>query len=226
MCKLYVLSGASGIGKSTLMFKLNNMGLCKIAPKYSEREIRKGKDDIIHVDNIYEECLSCDIIYELYDTKYGINTFEIKSELETNNLIVAISDVDSLRRMRDSFKDKIVTIYISFSEDHIDDLIEAYINREEMEISFEVREEFCRLAKLVIQAIKTQQNLDINEQYNKMRHLFSDSEKFEDFVKRLESWVRPWGAYEKNKSLFDKTFKSNESAFKFISEMILYKTSN
>jgi len=216
--KLFVLTGASGIGKSTLMFKLSKTGMCEIAPKYSERLKRKGLDDIIYVDSVYDKELSCDIVYELYGTKYGVNTKEIKEKLQNNNQVIIISDIESIKKLRNIFRKRIITIYISISNIHMKSFIESYIQREELLISLKEKREFIGLVYKGLESIKFHQDIGFYNFdkgiYAKMNQYFSNNTEFKKFIKRLESRAKAHEIYNRNKSLFNYSFEASEKFLK------------
>jgi len=53
MNRLFVLSGASGTGKSAFLNRLVINGRCVAAPKYSERKKYSTAADILTVENIH-----------------------------------------------------------------------------------------------------------------------------------------------------------------------------
>ena len=228
MYKLFVLSGASGVGKSTMLFKLVDTGLCEVAPKYSEREERKGKDDIIHVDNIYDNNISCDITYKMYNTMYGINTREIKDKSKEHHQIIIISDIESLKKIQVVFDNNVITVYILLSDICIESLIEACIYREELIIPEKEKKDLILLAKKISEIFKSWDDKEFHkfdeEFHIKVEKYFSNDDDFKKFIKRYESWTKAREIYESNMTLFDYSFAENEDYFNQL--QILIKSYN
>jgi len=111
--KLFVISGASGSGKTTLLNSLlNTQSTIFKARKYSTRAVRDKNDDIIHCPVIARD--NFDLVYKLNEKTYGIKLNEIKEELnKKNNLIIILSDIRVILRLKKELGDSIVTLYIS-----------------------------------------------------------------------------------------------------------------
>ncbi|MBN2228123.1 MAG: hypothetical protein JW779_00920 [Candidatus Thorarchaeota archaeon] len=126
---LYILTGPSGCGKTTLLNSICSNSVDDVdpttraikAPKYSERPRRDEYDDIIHDPAI--EIGEYDIAYFINGRKYGIKIQEIKKLLDQGlNAFIILSDFRVIRRLKDTLKDRIRSIYIS-----------SAINREKLE---------------------------------------------------------------------------------------------
>ncbi|MGE5342903.1 MAG: hypothetical protein ACM3SY_15625 [Candidatus Omnitrophota bacterium] len=223
MNKLFVLSGASGIGKSTILFQLVKEKLCSPAHKYSERLVRKGEDDIIHVSNIYDSKIACDIIYEKYNIKYGINTAEIKRKLQTDNQIIIVSDIVALKKLKEVFKGTSTVVYIFLSSICVEKLVVVYINRGALVISDENREDLILFASKITESIKSRDKINFHrldkEFYSKVKEYFSNDD-FLQFIKRYESWTKSREIYNANSALFDYTFEKNEEILEELRELI------
>lgn len=128
MAKLYVLCGASGCGKTTLMNKLAATCVsevtpeipCVRAPKYSERPRRDSDpnaiDDIIHVPHI--STAKFNVAYAMNHTKYGLKFAEIESLLDKDlSCFVIISDIRSITEIKAYFGDRAKAIYVSSAID-------------------------------------------------------------------------------------------------------------
>ena len=108
---LYVIMGASGSGKTTLLQNIvTEKKLCRAAKKYSTRDRRpdtydaNGKlicDDITHL-SLAELERKCDILYEINNNKYGVNSSEIIRELSKghNDLVLILSDVRAIKILK------------------------------------------------------------------------------------------------------------------------------
>lgn len=140
MAYLYLLCGASGCGKTTLMNSMAAITKCSVdpsfhdvfeeqeidpvlrlvrAPKYSERQVRRKRDeidDIIHEDNITRETHG--VCYVLNSVKYGFKPKEIE-QLLTNDLnaVAIVSDLRAIRMLKDHFGDHARAVFVSSAID-------------------------------------------------------------------------------------------------------------
>jgi len=198
--KIFVLSGASGSGKSLLLSKIVEKGLCKQAPKYSSREEREnGFDDIIH-KNVDELKSKCDIVYERYNIFYGINTNEIKKRLKSDNQIVIISDIDTIKDLKKHFDNEALIVFIYLKELRIDNLL-----KERYKLNID-EEESKTLAKNILEDKKYFISVDENIK-KKIQSSFPNKKKYEEFIKRYDSWLELDLDYENNKELFTSMIK-------------------
>ena len=112
--RLFVLSGASGSGKSSLMRAMctDEYVAGTIAPKYSTRPRRSGWDDIITSEAI--DTRAFDVAYVLNNRRYGIRANEVRTLLdEGKDVFIVLSDFRVVRRVEQLFPDQTVAIYIS-----------------------------------------------------------------------------------------------------------------
>jgi len=125
--RLYILSGASGCGKTSLLNSIaahneeqvDPQILAIRAPKFSEREVRykDGQvDDITHVTTI--ELGDFDIAYVLNNVKYGIKLTPIRQLLNQGfNPFIILSDFRVVRELKRIFREQAKALYISSAID-------------------------------------------------------------------------------------------------------------
>jgi len=203
--QLFVLSGPSATGKSTILSKIVEEGLCEIATKYSNRKKRRTVfDDIQDVSREYIFEFCDEVNYEMYGNLYGFNVKEIKERLKKTNLIAICSDFDSIRKMKALFNGNISAIFIYLDGIFIENLLKAYIERRGLNIN---DEELFLLSKELSKALKKEDKSRMENLekifLTKLKAHLSDID-FEEFKKRYKSFMR-YGNYNVNKHLFDHT---------------------
>ena len=201
---LFVLSGPSATGKSTILSKIAEERLCKVAPKYADRERRSTEfDDITPVTKecIYEFCN--EIHYEMYGNLYGFNIDRIKKELNKNNLITICSDFNSIKKMKDSFNENFSAIFIYLQDISVENLLKAYIEREKLRIN---DKELFLLASKLSESLKTENKSEFEKlekifQIKMKKHLTNAD--FKEFNERYKSLIYCREDYVKNECLFN-----------------------
>src|SRR5689334_10322105 len=119
--QLYILSGASGCGKTTLLNDVCSgsvaLALNAIkAPKYSERKRRNDLDDIIHAPHI--ELGDFDLAYAINGTKYGIRTQEIRALIDAGaNCFIILSDFRIIRQLKEALGLSAKAVYVASAID-------------------------------------------------------------------------------------------------------------
>ena len=204
MNKLFVLSGASGSGKSSLLKKVVEKGLCVQAAKYSNRIRRAYEfDDITHIE-VDDLQTKCDIRYQIYNDNiwYGINTKEIKEKLKNGNLIVIISDIVTIKTLKEYLGNDALIVFIYLKDLCIDNLLKKRYN---LPISDEEKTELahyilkCRDKKNANWINSVPEN--VKSIIEKLKCGFHEKE-YQEFIKRCDSWIELAIKYENNKSLF------------------------
>lgn len=140
---LYIIMGASGSGKTTLMqHVVNDCHLCDAATKYSSRKKRpdeidtKGnimRDDIIQLMQIDLE-RKCDVLYEINNNKYGVNTFEIIQQLNKTKkgVVLILSDIRVIRLLKNKVENAghlVKVIYLLSRLDSTSDFVKTWQKR-------------------------------------------------------------------------------------------------
>lgn len=116
--RLYILTGASGSGKTELLNALINNSKYNIdkAKKYSTRAKRNDNDDIIYKESI--DTRNFDLVYNLSNVRYGINYKDIEDQLALNkNTFIIISYVRVIKKLKEHFAGNVSVIYISSAID-------------------------------------------------------------------------------------------------------------
>jgi guanylate kinase len=201
--KLFVLSGPSGSGKSSLLAKIVKEGLCEQAPKYSNREKRSTEfDDITHI-RLEDFKEKCDIIYKRYNICYGVNTEEIKERLKHFNQIVIISDITVMEILKKHLGKDVLIVFIYLQDFCIDNLL-----KERYKLQLEDRERKNFADHILMSrdiGDKKWLNSVPEEIIKKLRENFPNSKKYHEFVKRCNSWIELNIDYKKNEKLFTDT---------------------
>lgn len=118
---LYILTGASGCGKTTLLNSVCSGALQKKysavkAPKYSERSSRGPDDDIETVERV--ELGAFDLAYVINGIRYGIRIRDIEVQIEAGkNSFIILSDFRIVRRLKAMLHHRAKAIYIASSVD-------------------------------------------------------------------------------------------------------------
>jgi len=125
--RLYILSGASGCGKTSLLNSIAALHQDEIdpitrairAPKFSEREVRKKEgeiDDITHVPEIHLG--EFDVAYVINNVKYGIKLKPIEDLLGKGlNPFIVLSDFRIVRQIKNVFGNQAKSLYVSSAID-------------------------------------------------------------------------------------------------------------
>lgn len=124
--KIFVLFGASGSGKSTILNFIKNIKDCQILPKDTTRPLRlnEKKENVPELNFIKTFAHSTDytISYNYCGFKYGIRKDLIENLSKNKLYFVILSDIESIKE----FKNKVpnsLNIYIHCDPDHIPERI-------------------------------------------------------------------------------------------------------
>jgi guanylate kinase len=114
---LYIIMGTSGSGKTTLLQHMVYSTMsCKAAHKYSNREQRpdetgedgtKMHDDILHLQ-LQELEKKCDVLYEINNNKYGVDSADIIETLNQesgDDVALILSDVRAIKFLKRKVED-------------------------------------------------------------------------------------------------------------------------
>ncbi len=114
--KIYVFSGNPGSGKDEALETIRIQGILHsiILPKHTTRHHEKGDgEEMICPEDDGFDIESCDLQYNNFGTKYGINTKEIEERLEDGiSSSIVISNRGALEQLKTKFPEAIVNIYI------------------------------------------------------------------------------------------------------------------
>lgn len=126
---IITLTGSSQSGKTLLMNKIQQLGirlkkkdiffLPKITRKYTTRYLRwdeeellqQGKyPDVKHIKQIPE---ACDLVYQTYGIRYGIETKILSERLEKKQSpIIVINDIRAVEELRKYFPGQVLSLFL------------------------------------------------------------------------------------------------------------------
>ena len=201
MHKLFILSGSSGVGKSTLLNKLVQEGLCDSIPKYSNRRNFSTVDDVISVED--SKSGACDLVYNMYGNWYGFNSETLVERVCNKNQILITNDEETIKKIRNLLKKNVVVIYI-VSDVGKNQLMKIYQNRygypSIKDVTDEINEEIEMCQKMVINdnpkgVIKCIENINC--------HIESIMYRDEEFKLRYNSIKQRIKKYTDNILLYD-----------------------
>ena len=112
MGNLYIFTGASGTGKTTVLNNMESMKKLSKGKKYSTRAYRGKGDDIVHVDRI--EDAPDGIEYNVKGHSYRIDIMDIISRLENGEDVgMALSNIDVIKQIKEILEDRVKVYCIS-----------------------------------------------------------------------------------------------------------------
>jgi len=203
MNKLFVLSGASCVGKSTILQRLVSERYCSLAPKYSTRKPRNGLyDDILYKDKLNRDC---DIIYNMYNISYGIRTKDIKNKLRENSQGIIISDVKAIKKIISIFGDDMKIICVMLLKRCIEDFVNIMFLRDGIKCNNKTRGTIMTISKALTFAYDGDNKNDIERLNGKFKEFIEKCYKkdlFISFWERYNSIVNSHETFEKNRDIF------------------------
>lgn len=128
MNKLFIIAGASGVGKSSLLKRLIMDNICIAVDKYSERKKFNTLDDVVVVDSITNPDLQCDLIYTMYGNKYGFSSIKIREKLDIQNQALIVNDIDTIKKIKTMFPHQVIVVYV-ISDINVSVLRQIYMKR-------------------------------------------------------------------------------------------------
>lgn len=143
---IITLTGPSQSGKSLLMSKIQNLGAAlrekgeffypEIIRKYTTRHLRwdeermleKGKHaDVEHVNKIPEEC---DVVYQTYGVRYGIQTRILSEKLEQGySPVIILNDIRVVEEIRKFFSGRVLSLFLFRKVPQLEDFKKEAQNR-------------------------------------------------------------------------------------------------
>lgn len=143
---IITLTGPSQSGKSLVMGKIQQLGeeltergvffLPKIIRKYTTRYLRWDEErlvengeqaDVEHVSHIPE---SCDIVYQTYGVRYGIETRTLGEKLEQGHFpVIILNDIRVVEEVRKYFSGKVLSLFLFRKIPQLDDFKKEAQNR-------------------------------------------------------------------------------------------------
>ena len=209
--KLFVLAGPSAVGKSTVLSKMVEEGLCKLVIKYSDREDRKSIfDDIQSVSKEQIRKFCTEVLYEMYGNLYGFDIDTIKEDLYKNHLITICSDFVSIKKMKNIFNKNFTAIFIYLQNISVENLLKAFSERKKISFSNELFE----LAKKLSEILKIENNAGYNDLEKSFKSMMKEClpiSDYEEFIKRYECLINFNKKYTKNKDLFEHTISGRST---------------
>lgn len=126
--KIFVIAGGPGFGKKLLIQRANDVGILQV-PKQADRQRNPndGPEMIFRGDAKYN-LQNCEIQYENFGTKYGIDIRPIWQNLIMTDKHQALvcSPIEVLRDLKARFNEAIISIYV-----HSEMNVEEYIRAEQ-----------------------------------------------------------------------------------------------
>lgn len=143
---ILTLTGPSQSGKSLVMEKIEQLGkelsiheihfIPKKIQKYTTRYLRleemnlleKGEEtDVINVKEIPD---TCDLVYQTYGVRYGLETNSLSSELQKGHSpVVVINDIRGVEEIKKYFSGKVLSLFLFRKIPELEDFKQEAQNR-------------------------------------------------------------------------------------------------
>lgn len=132
--ELIVLVGPSGSGKTSIANALGKMGIPQVIT-HTTRGIRTGETPNVTYYYVTKEEFEHIALIEppnLYaGNLYGMSKMELEKKMEMNEQLVVVPDINGLRVLKELYPEKIVSIYIAITEEHMEKRMRARGDSEE-----------------------------------------------------------------------------------------------
>jgi guanylate kinase len=114
--KIFVICGTPGSGKDILIKAINDLGKhhAIIVPKHTTRKRRTddGNEMICSDDKNYDMS-ACEIVYDNYEDKYGINVSQIwAAMLEKSSQVLVVSNIEAINSLKKIFSTNLIFVYV------------------------------------------------------------------------------------------------------------------
>lgn len=198
MNKLFILCGASGAGKSTILNEIVSNNICKQVPKYTERKKFNDIDDIISVDNIRKNELNCDILYSMYGNLYGFSSKTIRSRLQKDNQILITNNIDAIKTLKTMFPNQVIAVYV-LSFINRNNLLQIYIDRygfPELDNNKKILKHFLLSGLEKLEKNNTEEFFKIISNLNLfLETIIPESEKYKQRTESIENIAKKYTEY-------------------------------
>lgn len=143
---IITLTGPSQSGKSLLMKKVHQLGerlkgdevlfFPEIVKKYTTRYLRLDEEKLIEkgeqadVEHIQQIPQDCDLVYQTYGVRYGIETRYLLEQLKKGcSPIIIINDIRAVEEIRKFFSGKVLSLFLFRKVPELEDFKKEAQNR-------------------------------------------------------------------------------------------------
>lgn len=209
--RLIILVGSPGSGKDLLIRAIDDLGAqhAQVIAKHTSR--KRWPDDrkeMICSNDFDFDLISCDIKYDNYGDKYGINSTLIWSSLQKGVFpVVVISNAEAINQLHEKFGDLVVLVYVH-SEMDANEFRNADENFKKGELYVERRvSEYQQAFDLYLKNFRAFDHVLINcgdpeDLYDQIFRLFRAYERGDLFFNSTKSTLskRFWDTVDKEQS--------------------------